>query len=132
MKPKAEDLVRKLKTGEERQTKKTEWGKCDHKRCPLLATVKAATVSCTYHHGTYGQISDAISASIHEHIALIKKLNSMALWDSYTWRQRTPQILGWDVLPMTEGEPPTMYLQRFRVWVTDTINSRADEIMRGH
>jgi hypothetical protein len=40
-------------------------------------------------------------------------------------------IVGWHVLPMGESELPTMYLQRFRVWVNEQINERASEILQG-
>jgi len=131
----AEDLVRSLKKSNDKQRyNESDWTKCQYAGCILPATIKAEQVTCTYHFKEqYGRFSDAISSAIKENYSFLKKYNEMIMWNVRTWKDREPQILGWDLLPMKKEEAPTptVYLIRFKKWIDNKIKERASEIIEG-
>ena len=112
----------------------SEWPNCCHAGCPLPTTIKADRNTCSYHYKEHGFNANCITDAIKESAGLIKKLNEMIFWDTRQWKDKKPQMMGWDALPATDNEMerPTLYLKRFKAWIDKTIKERAEEIYQGH
>ena len=129
----ATELVRGLKTKSEKNyVKSSEWGRCDANGCKLLSSHKAGGNSlCIYHAGHEVNHWPAITQSIIDNKPLINKLASMTHASSSYWADpmRLAAMRGWDVLPMEDGEPASIYLLRFTQWVHKEIKDKASELM---
>lgn len=132
-------LVANVKVGKGRSEKSkeiamhTEWPKCSHAGCPLQTTIKAETVTCTYHYREHGFNAECITEAVKEYEGYLKKHTQMIRWNVKQWKEKRNQIMGWDVLPATEFEMtfPTAYLTRFRTWIDTSIRERAEQIYQG-
>lgn len=110
-----------------------QWPKCSHAGCPLQTTIKAETVTCTYHYREHGFNAECITEAVKEYEGYLKKHTQMIRWNVKQWKEKRNQIMGWDVLPATEFEMtfPTAYLTRFRTWIDTSIRERAEQIYQG-
>jgi len=132
-------LMAGVKTGTGRSDKAkeyaqaSEWPKCSHVGCPLQTTIKAETCTCSYHYREHGYNAECITEAVKEFEGYLKKYTQMIRWNVSTWKEKRPQIMGWDVLPATEFEMtfPTQYLIRFKKWIDMSIVERATEIYKG-
>ena len=133
------DLVSKVQVGKGRSetakeyARSAEWPKCFHAGCPLQATIKADNATCTYHYREHGFHAECITEATKEYEGYLKKYTQMIYWNVKTWKEKKPQMMGWDVLPATEFEMtfPTQYLIRFKKWIDMSIVERATEIYKG-
>lgn len=110
----------------------SEWPTCSHAGCPLQTTIKADTVTCSYHYREHGYSAKCITESVVDHEYYLKKYTQMIHWNVRQWRDKKHQIMGWDVLPATEIEMdlPTLYLTRFKNWIDKSIKEKAEEIYK--
>jgi len=134
-----QELVSKVSSGKGRTNKSkeyaaaSEWPKCQFAGCPLPTTIKEGGCTCGYHYREHGIIAECTTESIKENLNYIRKYNSMLFWDTKKWKERSPQIMGWPVLPATQDEMnlPTLYLNRLKKFIDDNIRERASEIYQG-
>lgn len=128
------ELVSNVKTNKNAKAKEyahaSEWPKCQTVNCSLPTTIKAETKTCGYHYKQHGLQAECTTAAIKENFAYIKKYNEMIFWNIRMWNERRAQIMGWPVLPATEKEMdlPTLYLNRLKIFIDESITSRAEEI----
>jgi len=110
--------------------KASEWPNCCHAGCPLITTIKAERNTCTYHFKERDFTAECTTEAIKEHYGYITKLHEMIYWDTRQWRDKKPQLQGWQVLPATleEMERPTLYLKRFQKWIDESIKARSEEL----
>lgn len=110
----------------------SEWPKCSHAGCPLQTTIKAETVTCTYHYREHGYNAECITEAVKEFAPYLAKYGQMIHWNVRQWTEKREQIMGWPVLRATEEEMtlPTKYLSRFKIWIDKGIKEKAEEIYR--
>ena len=132
----ASELVKNLKSNKEDKAKgiaaASIWPKCSHAGCPLPTTIKAETVTCTYHYREHGYNAQCITEAIKEFEGIIKKHNQMIFWNVREWKDKKAQIMGWPVLQATEQEMelPTLYIRRLKKWIDKSIVVKAEEIYK--
>lgn len=130
---KASELVKNLKSHKSDKKKGVAfasiWPKCSHAGCPLQTTVKAETVTCTYHYREHGLNAECITEAVKEFAPHFKKYSEMIYWNVREWKDKKAQIMGWPVLPATEEEMdlPTLYLNRFKKFIDSGIKKKAEE-----
>ena len=107
-------------------SKVSDWGQCQAYDCRLASTVKTSMELCQFHHGKDMGIWRSITQAIANNSGLIQKYTEMAYKSSSQWNLNA--MMGWDVLPMLENEPPTIYLNRFHKWVHEEIDKAAREL----
>lgn len=130
------DMVSGVSVGKGRSDKAKEyaaaleWPKCQHSGCPLPTTIKAETVTCTYHYREHGLNAECITEAVIEFQPYIRKYGEMIYWNVRQWKEKRPQMMGWPVLPATSAEMdyPNSYLTRFKKWIDSGIVKKADEI----
>lgn len=127
------DMVRDNTKTKKEFTPKSEWGRCSANGCPMVSTAKVGGVDlCQYHHGHNmgmgGATWNAITESVKHHKGLIKKYVYHVYTPSPDWN--IAAMKGWDVLPMGDEEPPSLYLNRFNKWIHEQINETATEMLR--
>ena len=110
----------------------SEWPKCQHAGCPEQATIKAESVTCTYHYREHGHNASCITEAVKELHPHLKKYRQMIKWNVRQWRENRFAMMGWPVLPATEQEMdwPNKYLYRFKVWIDKSIKEKAEEHYR--
>ncbi len=120
------DMVRDNVKQKKDYTATSDWGQCQAYNCRMASTVKTSVEVCQFHHGKDMSIWPAITQAIANNQGLIEKYTQMAYKSSSQWN--IPAMMGWEVLPMLENEPPTIYLNRFHKWVHEEINKAAQEL----
>ena len=104
-------------------------GRCKARGCPMMSTVKPDEV-CQFHHGVNfghnGEGWNAMTESIKHNKGLVQKYTNLAHTPSSSWNLMA--MRGWEVLPMGEHEPATIYLNRFNNWIHEQIKNTAAEI----
>lgn len=110
----------------------SEWPKCSHTGCPLQTTIKAETVTCSYHYREHGLNAECITEAVKEFAPFLKKYGQMIHWNVSTWKEKRSQIMGWPVLPATEEEMnwPNSYLNRLKTFIDKGIKEKAEEHYR--
>ena len=134
------DLVSKVSVGKGRSetakeyARSAEWPSCSHAGCPLQATIKAETVTCTYHYREHGFSAECITEATKEYEKHLQKYTAMVFWNVRTWKEKRSQMMGWPVCPATAEEMdwPNKYLNKFRRWIDTSIRERAEELYKGH
>lgn len=108
----------------------SEWPTCSHAGCPLQTTIKADTLTCSYHYKEHGYNAACITEAIKEYEPHLKKHNKMIYWNVKQWKEKQSQMMGWPVLPATDVEMalPTLYLTRLKKWIDKSIKEKAEEI----
>lgn len=128
----ASEMVKNLKPSYDKKkeyAKASEWPKCSHAGCPLMTTIKAETVTCSYHYLEHGYNAECITEAIKEYHQFLIKYAQMIYWSVSQWNEKKSQIMGWPVLPATaqEMDLPTVYLNRLKKWIDISIKEKAEE-----
>jgi hypothetical protein len=107
----------------------SEWPKCSHTGCPLQTTIKAETVTCSYHYREHGHNAECITEAVKEFAPYLRKYGEMIFWDVRQWKEKRSQMMGWPVLPATKEEMdwPNKYLTRLKVWIDAGVKKKAEE-----
>ncbi len=125
------DMVRNNTKQKKEYEKPSEWGRCKARGCPMMSTVKPDEV-CSYHHGVnFGQSGEgwnAMTEAIKHNKGLIQKHTQLVHTPSSDWNIMA--MRGWDVLPMGDKEPATMYVNRFYLWIHQQVKESAAEFER--
>lgn len=117
---------------EDAPKQESRWGRCQAASCPLEATIDAAELLCTFHHGQERRYYSEVSMSIREYMQDYRRYGKMTRWSASEWAENSHMLKtdGFvDCSDMGDHLMPNIYLNRFRTALGALIDARASDII---
>lgn len=123
------DVMDDFKDSRKKKKEPERIKKCQYFGCPLSSSSSGSQGNVCNFHETPDYAAD-VTQSIVKNKKFIDAYSKMVRWSNDEWFTNKNWLTTNPDCPMTEGELPTLYLQRFYTWLGEKIKSDSTDIIQ--
>jgi len=121
-------LIDSLKSKPNKPTHNTRMPKCKYMGCPLKASSQInGEWACSFHDSP--DYHQSVTEAINKRLSLITAYSKMLKWTSSDWESNHAWLKTNQHIQLQEDECRSIYLQRYYMWIIDTVKTEATELI---